>query len=281
MQINLDKISFISTVSNFKLYKKTSIFYNSNAKRYVIDGRNGMFGLNSFIFMMEKLKDEDVDWLIMIDEDGIIIDFNNILDLIYYMNENDFLISGMQDGGVIPLRNQSPFAINTYFSIINFKKLRKIWDIDQILKNQFITQNEFQLSSDYIKSEYNINSLFEDYYCFYFWILRNGYKILYLNADNPITNDTITNVLYNQNGQPIIYHTWYARLYGKSKFHTKRINKALRHRKKINAEKSRYINPIVYLDRSFKSNNKRVDFFRKIIRKIKGILSKPLVSYIK
>jgi hypothetical protein len=69
------------------LYKKTSINYPSHINRYVIDGREGMYGLNSIIFMMEKLKDKD--WPIMIDGDGILID---------YMNENKFIICGMQDG---------------------------------------------------------------------------------------------------------------------------------------------------------------------------------------
>lgn len=99
MKINQDKISFLTTVSNFKLYKKTSVFFPYNIDRYVIDGTKGMFGLNSIFFMMEKLQHKEIDWLIMIDEDAIMIDFENIMNLIMHMHKNNYLACGMQDGG--------------------------------------------------------------------------------------------------------------------------------------------------------------------------------------
>lgn len=269
------KISFISTVSNFKLYKETSKFYPPDIERYVIDGRKGMFGFNSFVFMMESLKDKDIDWLVMIDEDAILLDFNVLLNLIEYMNNNNFLVSGMQDGGVISVRKQSPFAINTYFSVLNFKKLKEIWDLSDIIKNQFIKNNEFVMFNDFIKNEFNKGSLLEDYYCIYFWILRKGHKILYLNADKYFLDDNTTNVLFNHDNHPLIFHTWYGRLYAKDKFHTNRINKVL--------EKSRksvkYFNrtnkpnkPIIIVDRFFKNNNKKsglINFIKRIYRVIK------------
>lgn len=272
MSITQDKISFISTVSNFKLYKKTSIFYPSNIRRYVIDGREGLYGLNSMIFMIEKLKDKDIDWLIMIDEDGVLIDYNNVLDLINYMNENNFIICGMQDGGVNPIRKNSPIAINSYFSIINFKKLKKIWNVEQILENQYINKGEFKLFSNFIKYEYDVESLFESYYCFYFWLLRGGYKILYLNAENSIKGDFATNVLFNHLNKPMIYHTWYARLYGKSKGHTVRINNVIDIRKKINCQKSKYIKPIIYNDKSFKRSVDKINYFKIFKKKIKNVI---------
>lgn len=270
------KISFLTTVSNFKLYKKTSLFYPDNIDRYVIDGTTGMFAMNSIIYMMEMLQHKDIDWLIMIDEDAIMIDFENIMDLINHMNEYDFLACGMQDGGVNPIRKQSPIAINTYFSVINFKVLKSIWNKEEVLKNQYIDKCEFVLSKDFLKYEFDENSLFEDYYCFYFWMLRKGYKILYLNAENSIENDGYSNMLFNHEGKPLLYHTWYARLYGTSKNHTERINKVIQIREKIDNKKSTYIKPVIFINRSFKTKNK-VTLFEKYIKKIKNVIKKNLL----
>ncbi|MCB0447741.1 MAG: hypothetical protein KDD03_09560 [Gelidibacter sp.] len=272
MAIHQDKISFLTTVSNFKLYKKTSIFYPPNADRYVIDGREGMYGIQSIIYMMDVLKDKDIDWLIMIDEDGILIDYKNILDLIVYMDEHEYMVCGMQDGGVNPIRHHSPIAINTYFSIIDFKTLKQIWNADEVLNNQYIHKGEFKISKDFIKYEYEAESLFEGYYCFYFWLLRNGYKILYLNAENPIEGDIYSNVLFNHLDKPILYHTWYARVYGKTKMHTKRINHVLTIRKKINNNKSKYIEPTLYKDASVKRNVVKADPIKTIKKKIKNLV---------
>lgn len=272
MKIDQAKISFLTTVSNFKLYKKTSVYYPDNINRYVIDGTKGMFAMNSIVFMMQMLKHKGIDWLIMIDEDAVMIDFENIMDLITHMNENNFLACGMQDGGVNPIRKENPIAINTYFSILNFKELKLIWNKEDVLKNQFIGKDEFVLTKKFLNYKFNENSLFEDYYCFYFWMLRKGYKILYLNAENSIKNDGYTNILYNQEEKPILYHTWYARLYGTSKYHTERINNVIQIREKINGEKSSYIKPIILVDRSFKSKNKKVFSLEKNLRKIINVI---------
>jgi hypothetical protein len=39
-------------------------------------------------------------------------------------------------------------------------------------------------------------------------------KLLYPDVDLPYLHDRITNVVYDLNNQPIIYHTWFAREYG-------------------------------------------------------------------
>lgn len=274
MLIDQDKISFLTTVSNFKLYKKTSIYYPPHNERYVIDGREGMYGIQSIIFMMDKLKDKEIDWIIMIDEDGILIDYENIVDLINYMNEHKFIVCGMQDGGVIPIRHHSPFAINTYFSILNIKKLKEIWNAEGILKNQYINKGEFEISNDFIKYEYDMESVFEGYYCFYFWLLRKGQKILYLNAENFIEGDIYSNVLFNHLNKPIMYHTWYARVYGKVKTHTNRINNVIAIRNKINNNKSKYKKPIIYKDLSVKRSIKSPSAIKTIKKKIKGLIKK-------
>jgi hypothetical protein len=52
----------------------------------------------------------------------------------------------------------------------------------------------------------------EPYYC-YLW-LKKKTKTIYPDVDLPYLHDRITNVVYDLNNQPIIYHTWFAREYG-------------------------------------------------------------------
>ena len=47
------KIAIISTVINFDLYHKTAQLFPKGINRYVIDGRNGIHGLNHKELMLE------------------------------------------------------------------------------------------------------------------------------------------------------------------------------------------------------------------------------------
>lgn len=152
-----------------------------------------------------------------------------------------------------------------------------IWNKEGVLKNQYIGKNEFVFNKDFVKYEFNENSLFEEYYCFYFWMLRSGGKILYLNAENSIEGDWYTNILYNQEDKPILYHTWYGRLYGISKEHTKRINKVIEIIEKIN-NKATYIKPIVFKDTSFKGNNNEVSILISSLLKINNLIKKIFIN---
>ena len=56
MNIPKSKIAILTTVANFELYKKTSVFFPKGIKRYVIDGTNHMYGRNSIVYMISKFK---------------------------------------------------------------------------------------------------------------------------------------------------------------------------------------------------------------------------------
>ena len=125
-----------------------------------------------------------------------------------------------RDGGVIPHRIQNPYGINTFFSILNFKEILALWNEKEILKNQYILENEFDDDLSLLDGDYSKESLFEPYYCFYFWLRRKGKKILFLDASVPFEEDNITNLVVDTNQNPILYHTWYARSYGLNEKHT-------------------------------------------------------------
>lgn len=220
MNIPKSKIAILTTVANFELYKKTSIFFPKGIKRYVIDGTNHMYGINSIVYMISKFKNLGIEWLIMADEDVIFSEPNQVFSIIEQMNQENFTVSGVRDGGVVKHRNHNPYVINTFFSILNIKDVLQIWDKKKMLKNQYIIPNEFEDNLD-LPFSYNENSLFEHYYCFYLWLRRHNKTFLFLDAK--MEADGLANTVWF-NSSPILCHTWYARNYNKDPENTNRIN---------------------------------------------------------
>ena len=268
---NLNKIAVLTTVINWDLYKKSSQYFPKGIQKYVIDGRNGMFGIDSIYFMMEKFKGLDVDWLIMADEDVLFLNPEAVYDIVDHMIANNYILSGVRDGGDIPNRTFSPYSINTFFSIVNLKKVKSIWNKEEVKKNYYILENEFKEDYSKMKEKYDVMSLYEPYYCFYFWLRRKGEKILFLESEAPF-EDKITTLTYTPNKQKLFYHTWYARSYGNNKKHTDRINKVF---EKLIFNSSSYEVPIVwkdnlfYIKRFLRKQKRRLEMkFEKIFKKL-------------
>ena len=258
------KIAILSTVINFDLYSKSSQFFPQNIQKYVIDGRNGMHALHSIFYMMKKLRNKNIEWLIMADEDVLFQDTKIIFDLINKMKSEDYMICGIRDGGIISHRIYNPNLINTFFSIINFKELERIWNKKEIVKNHYILNNEFDDDLTNLKGDYDINSLYEPYYCFYLWLRRKNKRFLFLDAK--MNEDQITNsVIYN--GEVILYHTWYARSYGISEKHTKRINILF---DMLNFQDNKISPPIIFKDNTFFLIQKIKKNYRRVIKKLKN-----------
>ena len=132
--MNKSNIAILTTVVNFELYKITSKFFPQGIKKYVIDGRDGMFGIHSIYYMFDNLANRDIDWLILADGDVVFKDGNVVFSIIDKMNAEDFYVCGIRDGGIISHRIYNPNMVNTFFTIINFKKILKIWDKKEIRK---------------------------------------------------------------------------------------------------------------------------------------------------
>lgn len=223
-----NKIAILTTVANFELYEKTSNLFPEGIRSFVIDGRNGMHALHSIFYMFKKLKKEEIDWLIMADEDVIFKNQQAVFGLIEFMEQNDYSVSGVRDGGTIKHRNNNPYAINTFFSILNFKKISKLFNKSEIIRNQYIDKGEFVDDLSQLVYSFDKKSLYEPYYCFYFWLRRKGEKILFLDSKMiEEENAQISNEVFDPNGTSLLIHTWYARSYGKNEKHTARIDKVL------------------------------------------------------
>lgn len=263
-------IAILSTVSNFDFYNKTSQAFPNGVKKYVIDGRNGMHGIHSIYFMMKILKGKDIKWLIMADEDVFFRDTDSLYRIIERMEQDNYIASGVRDGGVINHRVYNPIAINTFFSILNFEEISKIWDKREVKMNQYIEPGEFDTPKNLLFDS-DLLSLYEPYYCFYFWLLRKGKKILYLEADN--LSDGISNSV-KFNGLILLHHTWQARSYGRNKYHTDRINKLLKDSNLI--DKKEMLNYILFKDNTFKFKYSLRKFHKKITLKIMSLINKNI-----
>lgn len=247
MDLEKNKVAIVTTVANFDLYNKTINFFPSGIKIYFIDGTKGFYGIRSLLFLIEKFKKSDIDWLIMADEDVVFKKPEYVFDLISYMKANSYTTCGMRDGGTLQWRGENPYSINTFFSILNLKEIYTIYNRKNILANQYIDKTENLGTLNGLNSNnYKTESLFEPYYCFYFWLLRNNKKILYLDVTTPGKDETT--LVFDHEGRELLYHAWYSRFYNIESKHTARINKVLKFGVNPSTEKR---NPILLKNPSF------------------------------
>ncbi|MDP3353552.1 MAG: hypothetical protein Q8S44_07420 [Flavobacteriaceae bacterium] len=264
------KIAILTTIINFDLYAKSSTFFPEGIQQYIIDGSNGMHSIHSIIYMMKKLKKFEIEWLILADEDVFFEKSELVFEVIEKMKKENYTVCGIRDGGVISHRIYNPYLINTFFTILNLKEIKLIWKSSEVLKNNIIFENEFEDDLKNLKGNYDVNSLYEPYYCFYLWLRRNGKKFLFLESDQPLADDNITNAVYFNNDL-IFYHSWYARSYGENKMHTDRINEVM----KLIGNKNIIIKdalPILFRDKSFFITNMMRKWKRKIEMKYDEII---------
>lgn len=132
MKFMNSNIALLSTIINKELYKKSSQLFPPNIQKYVIDGTDGMFGLESVFYMMKKLKGKGIEWLIMADEDVFFENPEMVFKIIKKMESQKYSVCGIRDGGLISHRIYNPYLINTFFSIINFKEIESIWNEKEV-----------------------------------------------------------------------------------------------------------------------------------------------------
>jgi len=223
------KIKIVTNYQSDELYAKSKEFYNDLGFEMIgINGSNRFYGFPFFDYMMTNDYFNDCDWIIYMDEDCFITNKQALLDLLNYQIENNIHCSGVPDGGVISHRFHNPVSIIAFFMIINVGELRKNYksevansmmygqDLDKFIPHHLINTNrpyEEKFSRTIAKGYQPYGVIYDDFeptYKLFFWLLRNGYNMLYLNAyDYP--NDELTTVVKNQNGVDFVHHSWFAR----------------------------------------------------------------------
>lgn len=210
------KIEIYTRSMNWKLYKLSEktiqLPYKKHRCRFT--SADGYFYYN-------VLK-SSADIVINIDEDAFVSDNNSLKNLLEFFIENDYVNCGVPDGGVMEIRKHNPVVTNPFFNILNVSKLKKEFDISNIINNYSKHNPDFEkyAPTQIIRTQYAYD-FYEPYVPFFLWVNTN-FKTLFLNAGEH--HDGYSNEVYDHEGNPFLLHSWYSRFYGKDEFHTNRIN---------------------------------------------------------
>lgn len=110
---------------------KTYIDYIPDNSFIIIPGlRNGRpnYGLRAFQEMLNNQDIHNFDYIIYIDEDCFIKDFELLLKEFIKFKDSNYCMAGLQDGGMICHRNQSRFLVNTFVSFWNLTLIHNKMD---------------------------------------------------------------------------------------------------------------------------------------------------------
>jgi hypothetical protein len=216
-QINTSKIAIICNSQYKDLYQESLSFYKDiEFDKIVVDGNNKFYSINFLIHVIETYN--KYDWAIFIDEDCFITNKQAMLDLLKYQIQHNIDFSGPPDGGVISHRFHNPVSINTFFTIINLKKIRSVYNKKQIMDMKYDDSLKKYTPSNLLKKGLNLKyDNYEPYYRLFFWMLKKGMKPLYLDVRNyNKPGDNLSTVLKNQNGVEFAYHSWMSRRWADS-----------------------------------------------------------------
>ena len=226
----LDRVKIVSNVMNPDLYQHSRSFYESmRYGKIAVNGAGGCFGINFLNHIITNGAIYDFDWMIYVDEDCFITNPSAVEELLEYQVSNGYACCGMPDGGVVSIRARNPVSINPFFMIMNLGEIRKRYNSDQVMGSRYGGDLDQYIPKALMKP--NIGTLFdnyEGYYRLFFWLLRNGFKLLYLDAEE-YSGDQTTAMLKNHKGEVLAYHTWYARMWNRDQKHTQRIRGVIKH----------------------------------------------------
>jgi len=219
-------ISIAIRAMNNDLVSKSLSFLNN------IDGqRRILFNSNSGDYVQEILYNPISDWVINLDEDCFIYDPDKLLNLIDYMDKNNYHICGISDGGVNKCRFHNPVAFNPFFNIIDVRKTSSISNCDPGKETDdkeigsFTDDLKKFTPFHLLKYDYKYDNFQWQYYPLFFHMLRNNVNFLYLDCEE--FGDGFSTIVKDHNGDPFLIHSWYARMYNDQSDidnHTRRIN---------------------------------------------------------
>jgi hypothetical protein len=179
--------------------------------------RHRITGTDNFGYFRELLR-LDADWVINLDEDAFLLDPARLLGLVRTMEAGGYAACGMPDGGVVRIRRHHPAACNAFFNVFDLRRVRPIWqDWDRVVAATPRPEYEKLVAPFARRSQFAFDH-FERYYGVFFALLAAGERILYLDAEE--WQDSISTLLKNADGAPLLLHCWYSR-YWDTSYHTR------------------------------------------------------------
>ncbi|NMC62789.1 MAG: hypothetical protein GYA55_06430 [SAR324 cluster bacterium] len=199
----MEEIIIVTRSLNEELFSLSGGFLPPSIKRLPLKG----FDADTYFY---ALFDIEAKWLINIDEDVFLWDFERVLRLKEFMEKGNYACCGMPDGAVFQDRRHNPLATNAFFNILHLERLKSKFSIEDV-KNSKCTDSLESLAPKHLYRNSNFAfDEFEPYYRFFFWMLQKGFPILYLDA-LPWARDPISTLLLDHLGEPMLIHLWYAR----------------------------------------------------------------------
>lgn len=102
----------------------TSLYKNIAKSFYCVESK--IYGKHAFIKIFDYALAYKFKYVIYIDADCFICNYDNLVSCFNNFKQHDFIIGGIPDGGCIPIRNHNAYAINPFFSIFNMELISKI-----------------------------------------------------------------------------------------------------------------------------------------------------------
>lgn len=168
-------------------------------------------------YLCDILFNATTDWVINVDEDAFIYSIDSLFSLIDYMDENNYHVCGVPDGGVVKCRFHNPIAMNPFFNIFDIRKIKTISkcepgkETDDRTIGSFTDDLKKYTPYNLIKSDYKYDNFQWQYYPIFFHLLRNDINFLYLNAYEAA--DGFSSIVDNHYDVDFLIHSWYARCY--------------------------------------------------------------------
>lgn len=170
---------------------------------------------------IHHIMQSDADWVINIDEDAFLTDWDAVLSIMEHMQANGLHYAGMPDGGVCPHRCRSWVVMNPFFNIFHVAAMRDTWNSypKWVIDSCGFNADWHDQKPEWIKGQYN-----HDYYepfSSLFYFMYDKFKPLYLDAVQ--VDEVATALIWN--GKPFINHAWYSRVFKTDPTHRDRILK--------------------------------------------------------
>lgn len=174
---------------------------------YVFE-RHRIVGTDACGYFGELLK-LDTDWVVNIDEDAFLLDPQELVETIRFMDRGGFAACGMPDGGVVSIRHHNPVACNAFFNVLDMRRVRLAWNDRNMAKQSPFRRAYEALVPAFARQTPAAFDAFEPYYGLFFSLLERQECILYLPATE--WSDAISTLLFAPTGAPLMLHAWYAR----------------------------------------------------------------------
>lgn len=173
-----------------------------------------------------KLLDLKHDYVVSIDEDAFLYNYDTFFSLLEYFVKSDYTLAGMRDGAVCSPRAGHPMVINPFFMLLNRKKVAGYFDkelvkVIRVADVSYLVTDEL-LASLPLQNFWNFNDDIEPYYPFFLTLLKKGAKFYYLNCrtwqDDPGVvwegeKVKVATIVSDQNNADFLIHCWFTSYY--------------------------------------------------------------------